>query len=256
MEENKQNPEIKISKGGFLTWLENFWYHYKWPTIIITVALIMVCVCLWQVSTTEKHDTVIVYAGPNYLSTSEIRQLEEIMSTLLPSDRDGNKEKNAAMSMYQIYSEKQIENSEYDIDPLRNTKQFEEYNNYMMTGESSLCLVDPHLYEKMPEEYKYPLSELFGEALPKGAIDGYGIRLGDTDLYKDYGIVRLLPADTVIYLKSPLLVGASADEERYQFEKDTFIAIVTYSSQSADVSDASEGASVAFADIKKREAIA
>ena len=248
MEENKKMPDVKISaKSNFLKWLENYWYHYKWHTIIIGVALIILVVCLWQTSTTEKHDTVIIYAGPMCLSTNETRQLGEALGGLLPSDKDGNGEKSAAMSMYQIYSEEQIKKLETEtdatgatisVDRTRNANQFDTYNNYVMTGESPVCFLDPSLYEAIPEEYLYPLSKLFGENMPQGAIDGYGIRLGDTDLYKDYSIVRLLPADTVICLRSPLGgLGQSIDDEKYQFEMETFKALVTYTSDTPAVTE-------------------
>lgn len=261
MEENKKMPDVKISaKNNFLKWLDNYWYHYKWPTIIVGVAVIILVVCLWQTSTTEKHDTVIIYAGPMCLTTNETRQLEEALGGLLPSDKDGNGKKSASLSMYQIYSEEQIKNieaetdetgSKISVDRTRNSNQFKTYNNYVMTGQSPVCFIDPSLYKAIPEEYLYPLSKVFGEKLPKGAIDGYGIRLGDTDLYKDYSIVRLLPADTVICLRSPLGgLGQSIDDEKYQFEMETFKAFVTYTSSTPDVTDTQ----TAVTDKKEQEA--
>ncbi len=237
MEENKNAPEIKITKGKFLTWLENYWYHYKWHTVFIAAALIMLSVCLGQCVSTENYDTVIVYAGPNYLGVNETRQLEDVIGNILPYDRDGNKQKNAAMKIIEIHSEEQIKNSQLEIDRQRNITQQDEYFKYLKTGESSVYLVDPWLYEQVAEFEKCSLSELFGENLPKGAIDGYGIRLGDTDIYKDNEAVRLLPADTVIYLRNPHVMGASANEKRYQFEKDVFIAIVTYTSPLVENAD-------------------
>ncbi|MBR7161245.1 MAG: hypothetical protein IKD07_02395, partial [Clostridia bacterium] len=85
----------------FSKWLDNYWYHYKWHTILVGAAIIILVVCMWQVSTTEKHDVIIVYAGPNCLSTTEVRELEDAISGILPEDKDGNGEKNAAMNMYQ-----------------------------------------------------------------------------------------------------------------------------------------------------------
>ena len=265
MEQNEKMPDVEIAKkGGFLTWLENFWYHYKWHTIIIGIAVIILSVCLWQTASTEKHDTVIVYAGPMCLSTGEIRQLEEVLSGVLPSDRDGNGEKNASMSMYQIYSEEQIKELAAETDELgasvsvditRNSNQYETYSKYMMTGESSVCFVDPWLYEKIPEEYLYPMSKLFGDKMPKGAIDGYGVRLGDTDLYKDYGIVRGLPADTIICLRAPYEgLGHSVDDAKYQFEMETFKAFVSYASDTANSVESATDTDTAVNEKKEEEA--
>lgn len=243
MNENKKIPDSGIStKGNFLKWLDNYWYHYKWHTIIIGVAVIILAVCLWQTSSTKKHDTVIIYAGPMCLTTNETIQLQEALSGILPSDKDNNGEKSAAMSMYHIYSEEQIKEAEQvtdstgkilnPIDRTRNSNQYESYNTYCKTGQSPVCLLDPYLYDQIPEEYVYPLSKIFGEELPKGALeDGYGIRLGDTDLYKDYAIVRRLPADTVICLRSPLEgLGQKLDSAKYQYEMEVFRALVCYES--------------------------
>lgn len=242
MEDNKKISDVEISKkSNFLKWLDNYWYHYKWHTIIVGVVLIILVVCLWQTGSTKKHDTVIVYAGPMSLTTNETIQLQEALSGILLSDRDENGEKSAAMSMYHIYSEDQIRAVEAQTDSTgkmlnpvnrtRNASQFEAYNTYCQTGQSPVCLIDPYLYEQIPDEYVYPLSKIFGDDIPKGAIDGYGIRLGDTDLYRDFSIVRRLPADTVICLRSPLGgLGQKIDDEKYQYEMEVFKALVCYES--------------------------
>ena len=146
------------------------------------------------------------------------------------------------------------------VDRARNTTQYEQYSNYFMIGESPVCLIDPWLHNSVPEEYFYPLSQIFGENMPKGAIyneDGecYGVRLGDTDLYKDFGIVRLLPADTVICLSSPRGgLGQEFDDKKYQFELETFVALVTYTSSAPDASVEDTGATVeSVSDTRKRE---
>lgn len=240
MEENNKMPDTQIAvKSQFWKWLDNYWYHYKWHTIIIGVVVAILAVCLWQTGSTPKHDTVIVYAGPMSLTTNETLQLQEVLSGILPSDRDGNDEKSASMSMYHIYSEDQIKEAEKltdstgkilnPIDRSRNASQFESYNTYCQTGESPVCMIDPYLYEKIPEEYLYPLSEIFGDNIPEGAIDGYGIRLGDTALYRSFGIVRQLPADTIICLRSPLGgLGQKIDDVKYQYEMSVFRALVSY----------------------------
>ena len=70
---------------------------------------------------------------------------------------------------------------------------------------------------------RHRYAELFGPT------EGDSIRLGDTELYRDYGVMRNMPADTVICLFKPLWKGGkSSKEEFYAREKKTFIAIVEY----------------------------
>ena len=268
MKKENKMPDAEISaKSNFLRWLENYWYHYKWHTIIIGAAVLILVICLWQTSTTKKHDTVIVYAGPMCLTTNEIIQLQEALSGILPSDKDSNGYKSAAMNMYQIYSKDQILEVEKEtdatgasitVDRTRNTNQYSEFNHDIMTGQSSVYLIDPWIYNELKalndgdKQYLCELSFVFGDELPQGALeDGYGIRLGDTALYREYSIVRRLPADTVICLMSPFGgLGQKIDDENYQYQIATFKALACYSSDETDLPESESY----FVESKEKEA--
>lgn len=237
MEEKKEERQI-VLQGGFASWFENFWYHYKWHTIGVLAALIILLVCTLQTCSQEKEDIVILYAGPVCLSATENQELARMMDGVLPSDYDGNGDRHAALSLYQIYSEAQIKEitAETDsegipgyVDRSRNSDQYSVYNNYLKTGESSVLLLDPWLYEQLKNEDRLrPLSEVCAQA-PKGAFDDYGVRLGDTALYQTYDIYKVLPEDTVVCLMRPYVIGRSSNEEAYQFEIDTFLILVNAS---------------------------
>ena len=235
MEDKKKTARDISLQSGFGSKLENFWFHYKWIVIGVTAALIVLLICVLQTCSTEKNDTVIVYAGPTYLSVSETEQLRQVMDGLLPADFDGNGKKHAQLSMYEIYSEEQIralaQNQQMGVDKNRNSSEYSNYNTYQQTGASAIYLLDPWLYESMDKAYLCPLSDSVG-ALPEGALaDGYGVRLGDTALYRDNAAVRLLPADTVICMMVNVYTpfGKPAmDDEEYRNEKDMLRALVTY----------------------------
>ena len=230
MNEEKK-PEGKIVlQGKTFSWLENFWYHYKWVTIGVAFAVIVLLVCILQICSKEKQDTIVVYAGPTYLSTSQTEQLTLALQTVVPRDFDGDGEKNLAMSLYEIYSEEQIRAihsaGEKRIDTSRNSDQYQLYTTYQQTGESSIYLLDPWLYQSMDKNYLCPIAEAVGEGIAAKSADGYGVRLGDTALYEEYAVLRLLPEDTVICLMRPLVWGASSDEDAYAFEQEMFAAMI------------------------------
>ena len=233
--EEKKNPTGEIAVDNkTIRWLDNFWYHYKWVTIGVLVAFVILFVCIFQTCSSEKKDIIVVYAGPQYLSVAESEQLSQVMNTVMPYDLDGNGEKNAVMNLYEIYSEEQMQaingaSGDKRIDASRNTSQYQSYQTYMQTGESCVYFLDPWLYESMGKEFFCPLSDI-AEQPPKGAIDEYAVRLGDTDLYAEYGVVRLLPEDTVVCLMNPLVWGKNRKEKAYAKEKDMFRAIVSYTS--------------------------
>ena len=253
MSEMEKNPngEIKAT-GKIIKWLDNFWYHYKWPTIIITFFVVVGIVCTVQVATSDKEDILIVYGGPNSYTQEEKAALIDVFSNILPKDINGDGKKLAALSTYQIFSEEQIKAMEAETDSegrhapkvnkSYNSSQYETYNQQNLSGSTSICFVDPWLYEQINSETKAthlcPLNDelLFGSGVKvKGAIDEYAVRLGDTDIYKDYEALQKMPADTVVFLWNPFgteNIFGKSDDEVNQFERDTFVAIVGYDSSS------------------------
>ncbi|HOA85077.1 MAG TPA: hypothetical protein PKN17_03525, partial [Bacillota bacterium] len=108
--------------------------------------------------------------------------------------------------------------------------QYESYSNLILAGESSVYLVDPWLYDNLREQGRVrKLTDVLG-TLPDAAIDEYGVRLGDTDIYSYYKVLQLLPEDTVICLLKPGLIGSSSREENYQRSVEMFSAIVNFKS--------------------------
>ena len=53
-----------------------------------------------------------------------------------------------------------------------------------------------------------PLSELFGDATVKGAIDEYGIRFSETNFYEFYQSAHIFPEDAVLALRRISTVSA------------------------------------------------
>ena len=99
----------------------------------------------------------------------------------------------------------------------------------MMTGECSIWLVNTSVYEAqhMSEKLAVPLADTFGTT-PAGAYDAYSIRLGDTEIYKYYEALQVLPADTLIVFTYPYFMGASSKEETYAQFKVLYKAMVEF----------------------------
>lgn len=235
--DEKLNTNGVAVKGGFWGWLDNYWYHYKWITVGIAFALIVLVICTVQMCSNEKDDLIIVYAGRNQLSSGEAENICSVLEAVCPEDFDGNGKKSIAISTYNILSEAQIKEiqSETDaggnagyVDKSYNSNQYDTYYSYLLTGESSVLMLDPWLYEKLVSADRLmSLSEALGY-LPDTACGEYGVRLGDTALYAEYGVMRLLPEDTVICLMKPYVAGKSSKEEYYAYEKKMFEALVSF----------------------------
>lgn len=256
-EEKLQNAEIHFPSrerrerehGKLYRWFDNFWYHHKWKTIISLSLAIIVLVCTLQMcGREEKGDISVLIAGP-YNFTVEESAYTELRNCLSRSsylkDYDENGISRADLQTFSIYSEAQIKalrehvNEQGDPEPieinvLHNSQNYNKYNQYMMTGETSVLLLDPWLFEEMAAkgEYLADLETLYGAA-PQGAVyytDAkeqvrcLGVRLGDIPLYQNIA-VRFLSEDTVLCLMGPYFMGNSSDEAQYNRAVEYFKAL-------------------------------
>ena len=62
MEEKYKGQEVQI-QSKFLKLLDNYWYHYKWHTILIGFFAMVLIVCFVQCSSVEDHDVVVCFSG-------------------------------------------------------------------------------------------------------------------------------------------------------------------------------------------------
>ena len=238
MNRDEKFSEAKINPDGkFLRWFDNFWYHHKWKTIIVSFFVIVVLVCTLQMCMSEKEDISFVYAGNAFLSANDIDNIEKVIEHVMPEDFDNNGEKTAILVGYQIYSEEQINDIQKEhpdedvglyIDRSFNANNYDEFYKYMQTGESSVCFLDRSLFDSLVKNNRVlELSEVLGYT-PESALDKYGVRLGDLDIYDEYSVLKVLPEDTVVCILRSLAIGKNSKPKIYAQEMDTFCAIVEY----------------------------
>lgn len=228
---------IKTEGNATVRRTSNFWYHYKWPVVGLLILALILGVCIAQSCSKEKEDIVVMYAGPCALSATQSSSLSNAFSVIMPNDFDKNGDKKASLNTFLIYSREQIEEIEAEtdeygrhatVDRSQNSSEMQRYETYIKTGESSVYLLDPSLYEVLKNDSNQPLQKLEDvlSETPVGALeDGYGIRLGDTKWYEEYEILRVLPEDTVICLARPYVMGKSSKEKAYAFEKEMFASL-------------------------------
>ncbi len=232
--------------GRVYRWLDNFWYHHKWKTLLCLFLAVVILVCTLQMCKKEDAgDISLILAGPYGFTDNEngYTALRRCLGTYLPEDFDGDGTRRTDLVTYTLYSKDQIlalqnhvdENGEADpitVNTANNSQEYSRYNDYVKTGESSIAFLDPWLFDEMVAkgEFLAELEETLG-ALPEGAIqteqgDCLGVRLGDTKLYQNNAAMRVLPEDTVLCLIGPFFMGKSADETEYQKAIDYFAALV------------------------------
>lgn len=222
---------VKMSFSGKL---DNFWYHYKWHTIVSIFVLIVICVCTFQMCNRESYDAYIMYSGGKGISkTSENSDQLKIMSSLavVCPDFDGNGHKSPLFQSYLTPSDEEYaENLKgQGLESIINSDK-QSFNQAMIgSQEYYLCFLSASNFAAFDGPVKngaYPLislSELTSDT-SKLTPSKRGIYLSETDFYKLPGI-KVLPEDTVICIRQ---IGVGGDEENFERAKTILKNILSY----------------------------
>ena len=238
--EEKLTGEGIAIRHPIFSWFENLWYHYKWTILLIAFVLFVTIVCFVQCTTTPHKDAYITFGGSYTMTNEEKTAIERVFAEVCKKTF-GEDAPAVGITDYPFYTEEELRalytdpetgdfnGSAYNTAKGMNADRLKELSSYMMTGECSIWLVNTTVYEAqhMPEKLAVPLSQTF-ETTPTGAYDEYAIRLGDTAIYQYYEALQVLPADTLIVLTHPYVMGASSNEETYEQFKALYRAIIEF----------------------------
>jgi len=238
--EEKLEPADLAETSSAMKWLDNFWYHYKWTVIVVIFFVSVITVAIVQFVTRPDYDIHIVYAGCYRMDAAERARFEDTVNSICPRDFNENGEKLVNIRDFQIYSEQEIieeqsryeaESDHFEINGKYNADELNSFSNYTLTGDSSVYIISPYLYESLKNADRLaPLSELYPDGnLPAGAMeDGFGIALGETDFYRYNPSMQVLQDDLVLCILKPNLVGANSKDKAYGEAKEFFCAVADY----------------------------
>ena len=82
-------------------WLENFWYHYKWPVIIGAFFVTVFAICITQMVTREHYDMYVRYVGDAVITDTQYNDIHSSLGKMnYDSNGDGKTEVNFAQVAY------------------------------------------------------------------------------------------------------------------------------------------------------------
>lgn len=214
MEEKREAREIK-EQSKLLLWLENYWYHYKWHTILGAFFLMVIIVSTVQCASVEKTDVTVAFCGNAALSQAQMDGLSEVLGDVCPTDVDGNGEKAVSLGQFSIFSEEQLTALYTYVDPNDgqtkvdktgfnaakgdNLERIQTLQNYIMTGDCAVWLVSEYVY-----------SGYFDEKI--GVVEK--VALKDTAIYRQYDAVKDLPDGMMLILTHPVM-GFYAEDAHF-----------------------------------------
>ncbi|MBE6536355.1 MAG: hypothetical protein E7673_00225 [Ruminococcaceae bacterium] len=212
----KSDGDIKIT-SPFLKKLENFFYHYKWHTIIAAFFVFVITLCVVQTCKRTSYDAYVLYAGGKNLRTLEEGETESTCTILYKSaglyvgDYNSDQERNLSLLDIYLPSDDEIKELEKEGNvPYNLLKDNDElFRNNMLSGNYYVCMISKYLLDEWTNKGTNPFAPV-SLYLPEGAkiasgendegyrlASEYGVYLSSTPL-KDKPGFKYLPEDTVL----------------------------------------------------------
>lgn len=227
MENNNRDEEygsdIRI-KTPFMSWLDNFWYHYKWHSIAALFLIICILVCSLQMCAKDPIDFHIMYAGNTEVQRTskdgDIPAYNKLKAALSAYVSDFDGDGNTVLTVTTYFSLSPEEISEADSNPATEvnhsllSQDAEALSTRLRIGEYYLCLVSPYVlqtYGKAGDVSVFAPIKQYAPA--EGDLEyynEYAVKLSSTALYKNNPEVReILPEDTLICIRINSAMGAA-----------------------------------------------
>ena len=109
---------MKMPKGKFGTWLENFLYHYKWHTIVALFLIVTITICSVQMCSKDSYDVYVMYAGSRDIKSmkneGDVSEFSKVYKSLteVTEDFDGNGENMPSLEALYMLSSEEIKKIE------------------------------------------------------------------------------------------------------------------------------------------------
>ena len=232
---------MRFEKGRFGKWLENFWYHYKWHTLISLFVIIVLTVCTVQICKRPEYDVHIVYAGSGEVRGSregnDISEYEKICKSLneAAEDFDGNGKLSSSLETIYLLSEKEILEKQESVQGTTNefnydrTNEDDFRNRFYYSSDVYIFLISESIYR----EYQVteqgismfsPIRDLAKDGSGAVFLDDSAVYLSSTEFGKLPGLCDL-PEDTLITLRS-VLASTTLNKDRTQEEYENARTVV------------------------------
>lgn len=223
--------------------MRNFWYHYKWHTVITVVVALFLFIGINQVKNKEDFDLSVMYAGPAVINGEIYTQVSDSLSQLLDTDVDGNGKKSVYLYPFTYMTDEQVKAEmakweaqgihDVSFDKQSNEEAHTNFNNMVFTGECGVMFLDKSLFEQVRDAGGLVTLESVLGTTPEGALDEYGVTLANVDAWKFYTALHVMPEDTVLCLRGPSTVGGVFSSKKqaqriFEANREFFVDVMTF----------------------------
>ena len=225
MHKNIEGVGEVITPRGAKEKVQNFWYHYKWHSIVAAVLLIAMLVCSLQFCSRESYDAYVLYAGSRNIGRTskdgDVAEIATVISSLkrLSDDFDENGEVNINFTNYYYLSNSEAESLD-DVNQTLLSSDKSSLSSVLEHSEYYLCFISKAVYDEyhaVGSSERFILLDNYKESHPE--LEYYtdsAIYLSSTEAYKLPGLSNL-PEDTLICIRHPSVLAAKSDEHVMHF---------------------------------------
>ena len=239
---SKKSDMEHIPTSPFLKKLVNYWYHYKWHTIIGVILLVTVLICTLQMCQKPSYDTEIIYAGPHSITKVQQGDIKTSLSAFM-KDRDGNGEVSLNLIPYWVdgdmMTDDKYDESDRGFMQQSSMQNKQNFHDEISAGDVVIYLVSHELFLEMMERgCLSSLTELVPflseDVLAKdkdGNATACGVTLASLPAGSLAGLSQL-PADTVLCMQDlrflNQLFNKNQSEAQHAYCKEMMTALLTF----------------------------
>lgn len=230
-----------IQKRGFKGWIQNYWFYYKWATVIALCALILVIGLVYSMTHQMQYDATVYLVCRS--DTADALDVETIQNKLenYAGDYDGKDGINIYFG-YSALPEITEENTNVDglesqiVRPEEDTTDIREYmaatTKLMgeMESDTVIYVFDDYQYDEVMSDTDDPIFLDLSEKYPDlPIVDGCKLMVRDTIFADDFQAV----SDDLFFVVRDLTYLRKHDSQKvidhYEYQMDLFDAIVNAS---------------------------
>lgn len=192
--------------------IRHIWFYYKWFILFAVIVIGFALTCFVQCANNKEPDAVIMYAGPQHMSSAYYKYIDSAFSDIMTQDSNGDGAKSVDLVEITLATSLPQTNGQ-TVQSLQQDTNRERFYIERTTGPSVIYLIDKKIYPSMKGTV-CSLEEILGYT-PENAYDEYGIALSSLECYK-YTDMRYLPSDAILCIRKQrefsMIKGNDSDE--------------------------------------------
>lgn len=222
----------------FKKWFENYWYHNKWPTLIVLLFVIVFAIGFGQIiGEKTNYDVYALYGGSHNLDAESHGAIVSVFKDAANKvdggeDPEDPKDINVQTLIYLTGEEiaaqqKAAEEAgqEFTFNYLENNRVFDTFMKQLVSGENVIMVLSPYLYSSAESnEALYKVKDILGKDVPGMNSTGYGVKLSESGLTSKYPAFSHFPEDSIVCFRrvthAMQLIGKSESQDSHQFQLD------------------------------------